>query len=92
VANFPPGSPFPFGAQQRVSLNVSCLSGSPEISLFYTKEEFVDVVGRICSNPTKTFALDTAAQDYIYSLTNGHTAAVDALLGYLFEVLLRCSA
>ena len=84
---YPHGStPIHFGASQRVSISVSQNSNSPDISLFYNEAEFREVVSLRCANPTSKFAIDPAACDYIYSITNGHPGAVTSLLWFLWMV------
>ena len=85
---YPFGStPIHFGAEQRVSLTPSA---SVEVCLFYSREEFKDVVRRACSNPTRVFALDPDACEYLYSITNGHPGATAALLKFAFLVCISC--
>lgn len=84
---YPHGStPVHFGSEQRVSISVSSTSTASNICLFYNKEEFSEVVRLRCANPTQKLAIDPAASDYLYSITNGHPGAVTSLLGYLFSV------
>ena len=85
---YPHGStPIHFGAEQRVSISVSSTSSGPNICLFYNKKEFREVMRLRCANhPTHKLAIDPAASDYLYSITNGHPGAVTSLLGYLFSV------
>lgn len=84
---YPHGStPIHFGASQRVSISVSDSSHSPDICLFYSKTEFREVVYLRCANLTRKFAIDPAASDYLYSITNGHPGAVTSLLEFLFLV------
>ena len=84
---YPHGStPIHIGASQRVSISVSQNSNSPDISLFYNEAEFSEVVSLRCANPTSKFAIDPAACDYLYSITNGHPGAVTSLLWFLWMV------
>lgn len=76
------------GPQQRVSITPSNVRFSPEISLFYTREEFNDVVTRFCRNPS-LLRLDSSAHDYTFELTNGQPGAVDAVLRMLEKVSSR---
>jgi hypothetical protein len=86
---FPVGSPLVhLGVPQRVSITVSEIPESPQISLFYNREEFDDAVARICSNPTKLMPLDMEARDYLLNITNGQPAGVNALLAYIHKVIL----
>jgi hypothetical protein len=81
-------TPVHFGASQRISITATAFV---EVCLFYNPEEFEDVVTRICSDPTRSFALDPATREYLYSITNGHPGATDALLYFIFEVCISCS-
>ena len=84
---YPLGStPIHFGAKQRISITPSLFADNGHVCLFYSQEEFEDVVSRACSNPTRTFALDPAACEYLYSITNGHPGATTALLEFIFLV------
>jgi hypothetical protein len=76
------------GASQRISITTTAFV---EVCLFYNLEEFEDVVSRICSDPTRSFALDPATREYLYSITNGHPGATNALLYFIFEVCISCS-
>lgn len=87
ATKYPHGStPIHFGAGQRVSISVSSIPTSPSICLFYNEEEFSEVVHLRCTNPTHKLAMDPAAIDYLYSITNGHPGAVTSLLEYLYSV------
>ena len=84
---YPPAStPVYFGASQRVSITASPFAENEDVCLFYNTEEFEDVVSRLCSHPTRIFTLDPAAREYLYSITNGHPGATDALTKFTFEV------
>lgn len=81
-----PGSPHVIiGAWQRVSLTPSIMKFSPNIGLFYSREEFDDVVSRVCSG-RPSLPLDNTAYDYLFDFTNGHPGAVDGLLSYLKKI------
>jgi hypothetical protein len=82
-------TPVQFGPHQRVSITISRLLYAPQFSLFYNPEEFQDVVKKFCSNPTMPFMLNSAACDYLYSITSGHPGAVKALLTFFFEVYIN---
>jgi hypothetical protein len=88
---YPPHcTPVHFGASQRVSITASPFAENGDVCLFYNTEEFEDVVSRLCSHPSSKFALDPAAQKYLYSITNGHPGATDALVKFIFEVCMGC--
>ena len=88
---YPLGStPIHFGAQQRISIVPSSFAKNGPVCLFYSQQEFEDVVSRTCSNPTGTFTLEPAACEYLYSITNGHPGATSALLTFIFSVCISC--
>jgi hypothetical protein len=89
---YPLGStPIQFGPSQRISITASRFAENGRVCLFYSREEFEDVVNRRCSDPTNKFELDSAARKYLYSITNGHPGATDALLTFIFMVCMSCS-
>jgi hypothetical protein len=79
-------TPIHFGASQRISITPSPFVENGSVCLFYNREEFEDVISRKCANPTCKFTLDPAATEYLYSITNGHPGATDALLWFLVKV------
>lgn len=80
-------TPLRFGSRQRVSLVRSCNGFSPQIGLFYTEDEFRDVVQRRTTLPDRSaFSFDNDSLSYLFSVTNGHPAAVTALVDYIYEV------
>lgn len=86
------GSPLvQLGIQQRVSITRSLIQGSPSISLFYSRNEFDDVLTRICNDYRCPMHLEADASDYIFSLTSGHPGAVVSILSMLKKVRLRNS-
>ena len=88
---YPLGStPIHFGARQRISITPSSFADNGRVCLFYSQQEFEDVVSRTCSNPTRTFDLDPAAREYLYSITNGHPGATTALLQFILLVCISC--
>ncbi|EYE94524.1 crinkler effector domain-containing protein [Aspergillus ruber CBS 135680] len=73
--------------EQRISLTPQNQSHSPNIGLFYDKEEFKDVVSRLLTYKySERFTFDEDAQDYIFALTNGHPGAVESIVNVLFQV------
>ena len=89
---YPLGStPIRFGPSQRISITASRFTENGRVCLFYSQEEFEDVVSRRCSNPINKFELDPAARGYLYSIANGHPGATDALLTFIFTVCMSCS-
>ena len=85
------GTPIIFGPQQRISITASRFAQDEDLYLFYNPEEFEDVVNRICLSPDRKFTLDPAAREYLYSMTNGHPGATDALVKFIFDVCISCS-
>jgi hypothetical protein len=49
------------------------------------------VVNGKYSNPINKFELDSATRKYLYSITNGHPGATNALLTFIFTVCMSCS-
>jgi hypothetical protein len=89
---YPLGStPVQFGPSQRISITASQFTENKSVCLFYSQEEFEDVVSRRCLNPTSKFKLDPAAREYLYSITNGHPGATNALLHFISMVCMSCS-
>src|ERR1700722_6794495 len=84
-------TPIHIGPSQRISITASRFTENGGVCLFYSREEFEDVVNRRCSNPINKFELDSAARGYLYSITNGHPGATDALLTFIFTVCMSCS-
>jgi len=81
-------TPLRLAPMQRVSLMQSRQSFSPDIGLFYTKDEFDDVIKRWISSPGySSFSLHGDASAYLFSITNGHPGAVAGLLSYIYEVI-----
>ncbi|KKK23009.1 hypothetical protein AOCH_000998 [Aspergillus ochraceoroseus] len=57
---------------------------SPKIGLFYTEDEFREVVSLLTTNKfDEPFTIDKAAMDYMYDLTNGHPGGVTAIVDFL---------
>jgi hypothetical protein len=80
-------TPIRFSPQQRVSLVPSRIQSAPPIGLFYTKNEFLDVVNRQIATPGwSSFSLSGDARAYLFAVTNGHPAGVAALIDYIYEV------
>ena len=81
------GSPLAsLSVRQRVSIVPSMLRGSPRISLFYTRDEFYDVLERRKTDPSHPVTVTDDAADYICSLTQGQPGAVTGVLGMLYWV------
>lgn len=89
-ADYAVGSPLAYlGVQQRISITPSKIKDSPQIALFYNREEFDDVINRICNDLRCPLRLHHNAYDYIFSLTNGQPGAVDGILKMLQKVSSR---
>ena len=87
---YPAGiTPVHFGKKQMVSLSAPADSDHPQ--LFYTPEEFTDVVQRLNSSFTCPMALTADATDYLFQISNGHPAAVQALMRYIYSVRITLS-
>ncbi|KKK17577.1 hypothetical protein ARAM_003943 [Aspergillus rambellii] len=78
-------TPVHLGPAQRVGITRSRLPGSPDVCLFYDEAEFNDAVDRICARPSVGFIMDADAREYLYTITNGHPGAVNALVAYAYE-------
>jgi hypothetical protein len=87
-SDFAQGTPLSFlGVEQRVSITVSPMKNSPRIGLFYSRDEFDDVVRRLSADPRRPLCLHTDAKDYVFELTSGHPGAVDGMIGMIERVL-----
>ena len=82
----PNTTPVHLGQSQRVSIKPSHIPDSPDFGLFFSRDEFKDVLDRICSHPTLSFRMESTARAYLYSMTNGHPGAVSTLTSYIYEV------
>lgn len=59
---------------------------SPQIGLFFTRVEFSDAVSRIIHCLfLEQFTLDEEAQDYLFSLTNGHPGGVSSMMSFIYD-------
>ncbi|OJD12521.1 hypothetical protein AJ78_06903 [Emergomyces pasteurianus Ep9510] len=84
VLDFPKTFPPPIlSPRQRISLTPSSGPESPDVALFYDATEYSDVVRRFCRHPARNSNFEVAAQEYIYSFTNGHPGAINSLLLYI---------
>ena len=80
-------TPARFSPNQRVSLTPSFAFDTPQIGLFYGKDEYEEVVTRFCSSQfVEKYTISGDARNYIFSLTNGHPGAVTSIMTYLFKV------
>lgn len=81
-------TPVDFAMRQCVSLTPLAAEGAPSIGLFYTRDEFHDVVTKLCrySDPVLRYCIEGDARDYIFKLTNGHPGSVGSIVPYIFSV------
>jgi hypothetical protein len=89
---------------QTVSITESRFEESPQISLFFNREEFDDVLQRKRNDHQHPVPLHFDAADYLFNLTNGQPGAVIAVLDMIhkvykmmvvfeaYSVLIRCLA
>jgi hypothetical protein len=85
------GSPMSYiGIRQRVSITISKVDGAPDVSLFYTREEFDDAVKRQCGRIIEPVPLATDAIEYFWSLSRGHPGVVNGLVRMASMVRTAC--
>ncbi|RAH46062.1 uncharacterized protein BO95DRAFT_452931 [Aspergillus brunneoviolaceus CBS 621.78] len=78
--------PAEFTTSQRITITPQQIPGSPQIGLFYTRLEFDDAVSRKFQHQYHdNFTLHEEAGGYIFSFTNGHPGAVNAIVSYIYE-------
>lgn len=74
-------------AAQRVSITKSPLEGSPNIALFYDRDELSDMISRFTDGGgMPKLRLSETARTRICELTNGHPGAVFGILYMLLEI------
>ena len=79
-------TPFDLTPPQRISIRRS--PQNPNLSLFFTRSEFDDVVARACKyygRHGQAFRPSSELEDYIWEFTNGHPAGVRTILECLNE-------
>jgi hypothetical protein len=62
---------------------------NPNLGLFFNRTEFDDVVQRVCKSygqHGQAFCPSPELVDYVWEITNGHPAGVQAVLDYLAEM------
>ncbi|RAL17123.1 uncharacterized protein BO97DRAFT_431122 [Aspergillus homomorphus CBS 101889] len=66
---------------QRVTLTPQSHPSSPSIGLFFSRSEFTDAAQRLIANSRfqEKFTLRPDAEDYLFSLTNGHPGGLALL-------------
>jgi hypothetical protein len=67
-------------------LTPSTENGAPQIGLFYTRNEFQEVLENLCDNELGNYTIESHAQNYIFDLTNGHPEAVVSFAFLIFQV------
>ena len=80
-------APVYLGFPQRVGITPSLVDTGPQFGLFYTMDEFEDVLKRHNEYSTTPLPLSAEAKLYLFRMTNGHPGAVDGLIGLLQMVL-----
>ncbi|KAF5859922.1 hypothetical protein ETB97_002236 [Aspergillus alliaceus] len=80
-------TPAHFKLAQRVTLTPQSRPSSPPISLFFTRSEFTDAAQRLIANSRfqEKFTLRPDAEDYLFSLTNGHPGGLSSVLKYIHD-------
>ncbi|KAF7181039.1 hypothetical protein CNMCM7691_000168 [Aspergillus felis] len=78
-------TPAHFKLAQRVTLTPQSHPSSPPIGLFFTRSEFTDAAQRLIANSCfqEKFTLRPDAEDYLFSLTNGHPGGLYSMLKYI---------
>jgi hypothetical protein len=80
----------PFFPRHRVSILPSAIEDSPSFGLFFTRDEFDDVIRRFCASPVHNprLRLEASAKDTIFEMTRGHPGAVNGILQMLQDVIM----
>lgn len=85
-------TPVPLFNKQRISLTPQSQPGSPSIGLFYSKEEFKDIVSRFIrflSNKRESPILMKVPWTTYLCCQDGHPGAVESLVNVIFEVCVQ---
>ena len=78
-------TPVEFSDEQRVSLR-PLFRNNPNISLFFTHEEFVDAVNRTCETyPGQPFIPSPELREHIWEICNGHPGVTVSVVLILIE-------
>ncbi|KAG2006492.1 hypothetical protein GB937_008641 [Aspergillus fischeri] len=79
-------TPARFTLAQRVTLTPQS-HPSPQIGLFFTRSEFTDAAERLIASShfQEKFTLNPDAEDYLFSLTNGHPGGLKSVLQYIHD-------
>ncbi|RHZ73855.1 hypothetical protein CDV55_107981 [Aspergillus turcosus] len=80
-------TPAHFRLAQRVTLTPQSRPSSPPIGLFFTRSEFTNAAQRLIENSRfqEKFTLRPDAEDYLFSLTNGHPGGLSSVLKYIHD-------
>ena len=87
VLSPPSSAPIHFSTQQRVSVR-PLFENNNQISLYFTRPEFDDVVARVCQHQNQDpcrFRPSDELVDYLWAFSNGHPGGIRALLDALIE-------
>jgi hypothetical protein len=80
-------TPATFGSSQRITLTPQPQECSPQIGLFFTRDEFNEAVSRLATyNYQEMFTLDEEAQSYLFTVTNGHPGSITSMVSFIFDV------
>lgn len=81
-------TPAQFRPAQCVTLTPQSHRSSPQIGLFFTRTEFPDAAQRLIANTffQEKFTLSADAEEYLFSLTNGHPGGLNSVLRYIHNV------
>lgn len=84
--------PVELTSQQRISVR-SLFDNNPDVSLYFSRQEFDDVVRRVCHHQSahgQLFLPTSELVDYVWEFSNGHPGGVRALLGFLIKLEVGC--
>jgi hypothetical protein len=76
-------TPLILGPSQRVSLMPRDEPEAPTVGLFFSEAEFYETCERVQLGSARPLPLEPSCRKFIFLLTNGHPAAVHAILHYL---------
>lgn len=80
-------TPAQFRPAQCVTLTPQSHRSSPQIGLFFNRTEFSDAAQRLIANTffQEKFTLSADAEEYLFSLTNGHPGGLNSVLRYIHD-------
>lgn len=82
-------TPAEFNQTQRMTLTPQSHPSSPPIGLFFTRSEFTDAAQRLIANSQRfqeKFTLHPDAEEYLFSMTDGHPGGLSSVLKYIHDV------